>query len=159
MIVNINFKGYVPQTFGVFEMKISKEDFARKLTEIFPEKADALNRHYRDYGELLGHIFFADEINLPLFDLLLENEASEDISKYCGFIEEMRRNGTDDVVNIVDVTIVERLSDDDTVWEHFGKNISDDFITYINEELLGANKMMSNVKRLEFNGGRHGDIR
>ncbi|MCM1164838.1 MAG: hypothetical protein NC299_01610 [Lachnospiraceae bacterium] len=136
-------------------MKISKEDFACRLTDIFPEKTNALKRHYGDYGELLGHIFFADEVSLPLFELLLESDSGGEISKYCGFIEEMWQNGADDVVNIVDVTIAERLSDDDIVWERFGKNISDDFITYINEELLAANKMISNAKRLEFNGGRY----
>lgn len=137
-------------------MKISKEDFARKLTEIFPEKADSLKRHYEEYGELLGHVFFADEVTLPLFDLLLESDFGEEILKYCGFIEEMWRNGADDVVNIADVTITERLSDNATVWERFGNNIPDDYITYINEDLLTANKMMRGTKRLEYNGGRRG---
>ncbi|MDE7361022.1 MAG: hypothetical protein K2N38_03710 [Oscillospiraceae bacterium] len=138
-------------------MKISKEDFAQKLTEIFPEKAAALKQHYEEYGELLGHVFFSDEINVPLFAMLMERESGDEISKYCVFIEEMWRDGADDVVNIVNVTIVERLSDDETVWEHFGKNISDDFITYINEDWLIANKlMMCSIKRLEFNGRRRG---
>ncbi len=38
-------------------MKISKEEFARKLTGLFREKMEALKQHYEDYGELLGHVF------------------------------------------------------------------------------------------------------
>lgn len=130
-------------------MKISKEDFARKLTESFPEKADALKQHYEEYGELLGHVFFSDEINVPLLAMLQENESTDEILKYCRFIEEMWRDGTDEVANITDVTILERLSDDEVVWEHFGKNISVEFKAYINDEFMIFNKLlMHNVKKL-----------
>ncbi len=97
-------------------MKATKEQFANKLVELFPEKKQALIQHYEDFGELLGHIFFSNEINVPLFDLLQKNDASNKASVYCRFVEEMWRNGTDDVVNSVGVSIAERLTDDDTVW-------------------------------------------
>ena len=130
-------------------MKITKEQFANKLVELFPEKKQASLQHYEDYGELLGHIFFVDEINVPLFDLLQKNDTGSKISAYCRFVEEMWRNGTDDVVNIVDVTIVERLSDDETVWNRFGKNISNEFKAYINDDLLKNNIAMWGVATLD----------
>ncbi len=130
-------------------MKIAKEQFANKLVELFPEKKQALMQHYEDYGELLGHVFFSDEINVPLFDLLQKNDASFKVSTYCQFIEEMWRNGTDDVVNIVDVTIAERLSDDETVWNRFGKNISKEFKIYLNEDLIKNNIAMCGVAKLD----------
>ena len=124
---------------------------------MFPEKSEALKLHYDDYGELLGHVFFSDEINVPLFDMLLESDNGEEITKYCGFIEEMWRDGANDVVNVVDVTILERMSDNETVWENLGKNISDEFKVYINEDLLISNRlMMYNVKKLEYGGRRRG---
>lgn len=129
-------------------MKAAKEQFANKLVELFPEKKQALIQHYEDFGELRGHIFFGDEINVPLFDLLQKNEANNKVSSYCRFIEEMWKNGTDDVVNIVDVTIVERLSDDETVWNRFGKNISNEFKLYINDNLIKSNIAMCGVKKL-----------
>lgn len=134
---------------GAFRVKVTGEQFANKLVELFPEKKQALTQHYEDYGELLGHIFFDDEIVIPLFDLLQKNDAGCKVSAYCQFIEEMWRNGTDDAVNIVDVTIVERLSDDETVWNRFGKNISDEFKTYINDDLLQGNIMMWGVAKLD----------
>ena len=90
-----------------------------------------------------------DEISVPLFHLLQKNDASFKISTYCRFIEEMWRNGTDDVVNIVDVTIAEHLSDDETVWNRFGKNISNEFKTYINDDLLKGNILMRGVAKLD----------
>ena len=130
-------------------MKVTREQFAEKLVKLFPEKKQALRQHYEDFGDLLGHIFFYDEINIPLSDLLQKNDAGFKISAYCRFIEEMWRNGTDDVVNIVDVTVVECLSDDETVWNRFGKNISNEFKAYINDDLLKGNILMRGVAKLD----------
>lgn len=133
-------------------MKRTKEELANELIKLFPEKSPSLQQHYDDYGELLGHIFFSEEITVPLFSLLQEHEAGETIRKYCDFIENMWENGTDYVVNVFDVTIAERLSDDETFWKNFGKNISDSFILYINNDLIPNNLMMTNVNKLELNG-------
>lgn len=80
--------------------------------------------------------------------MLQKNDASNKVSAYCQFVEEMWRNGTSDVVNIVDVTIAERLSDDETVWNRFGKNISNEFKVYINGDLIKNNIAMCGVKKL-----------
>lgn len=128
--------------------KVTKEEMAQKLVQLFPEKAPALKKHGEDYGKMLGHIFFAEEINVPLVELLTENAFSEKIACYCGFIEDMWRNGDAAVANIVDVTILERLSDDETVWRRFGQHISEDFKRYINRELLEKNCMMRGVAPL-----------
>lgn len=132
-------------------MKLSKEEMAQKLVNLFPEKEQSLKEHYQDYGELLGHIFFADEICCPLFEMLKTNCTNDEIKKYCRFIEDMWLNGNDDVVNVVEVTILERLSDDKNVWLNFGCNLSNDFIRYINTEVLLENAMMWQVDRLEYN--------
>lgn len=44
-------------------MKVTREQFANRLVELFPEKKQALLQHYEDFGELLGHIFFNDVIS------------------------------------------------------------------------------------------------
>lgn len=132
-------------------MKMTKEAFAEKLVSLFPEKKEALAEHYNDYNDLLGHVFFADELNEPLILMLSQQGDEAMISKLCSFIEDMWCNGDDDVVNIVDVTILEHLSDDEYVWRSFGKHISNDFIRYINTEVLVGNAMMWQVSRLEYN--------
>lgn len=127
---------------------LDKNEMANKLIELFPEKGEALKMHYQDYGELLGHVFFAEEMNEPLIEILRYNRDVETINKYCSFILEMWKFGSDEVVNIVDVTILERLSDENEIWFKFGNYISDEFRLYINEVILKENNMMTFVPRL-----------
>ena len=127
---------------------MTKERFAEKLTEIFPDKKQALDAHCADYGELLGHIFFADEINLPLINLLKENKDKAAIKKYCAFVEDMWCSGNDDVKNIVEITVLEYLSDEPDIWHRFGEYLSDEFKVDINETVLKENNMMSAVQKL-----------
>ncbi len=125
--------------------------FADTLKIPFQEKSGNLLKHYEYYGGLLAHVFFADEISTPLFELLKQNSDIVNIKKYCSFVEDMWLNGTDDVVNVVDVTILERLSDDAGVWKNFGKYISNEFIRYINTDLLLHNSMMYGAEKLDYN--------
>lgn len=134
---------------------MTKEAAAIKLTKIFPDKAAALTQHYTDYdNQLLAHIFFADEINIPLMLLLQSNsdkKRSNDIAllstiqRYCSFIEEMYYDGDEDVKNVVEVTILERLSDETKIWLCFGTYLSNEFIREINTILIPRNTMLPNV--------------
>ena len=45
--------------------------------------------------------------------------------------------------------LLERLSDEDTVWQRIGKHVSSEFKCYVNQELLTTNLMMCGVKPLE----------
>lgn len=116
--------------------------------EIFPENEKSYLEHIRKYGELLQHVFYGDTINLPLIELLKTNQNIHVIDKYCKVIEYMWQNGDDSIKNVVDVTILEMLSDDSDVWQKFGQYITLDFKKYINEELLKENIAMENVERL-----------
>ena len=72
----------------------------------------------------------------------------EKIKKYCTFIEYMWKNGNNEVVNIVDVTIIEKLSIDGVIWSNFRNFISNEFKEYINTDLISNNIMMKDVKKL-----------
>jgi len=119
-----------------------------ELIKVFPNKEEKIKCHKKDYGEILGHIFFGEEINEPLIDLLDKYVELGVIQKYCNFIEKMWKKGNEDVVNIVNVTIIERLSDKEDIWNKFGENISQEFREYINKELIPSNSMMKHVKQL-----------
>lgn len=125
---------------------MNKEECIKKIIEVFPEYHELYLSHISDYGEILLHVFIAETINEPLIQLL---ESHSDVKKYCEIVESMWKNGDDAVRNVVDVTILERLSDDEAVWQKFGKAISPDFRSYINNEVLVHNVMMAAVKRLE----------
>ncbi len=67
-----------------------------------------------------------------LESLLKTNEEKEKIRRYMDFLEDMYANGDDDVQNIVGVTILENLGDDETVLRNA--------FTYFSEELMLASQ-------------------
>ena len=124
------------------------DEFARKLTVLFPEKETALSAHHTEYGDLLSHVFFSEQIKGPLVRLLWANTDVPTIKRYCAFIEEMWKLGDAETVNIVDVTILEELSDDSTAWRNLREYITPEFVDYINSDLLSNNMLMRSVPPL-----------
>ena len=111
---------------------------------------EILEGHKKDYHEILLHVLAGELVTEPLIDLLgYHMDKENEIQKYCKAIEDMWKNGDDRVVNVVDVTILERLSDDEDVWNKFATFISNEFKNYINNEVLRFNVMMADVKSLE----------
>ena len=108
-----------------------------------------LNEHRDIYGEVLLHIFASEEVGNTLFDLLQRDSDNTYIMIYTKAIELMWKYGDIDVKNVVDVTLLERLSEDRIVWNRLGKYISEDFKTYINEELIHNNIAMCGVLPIE----------
>ena len=131
--------------------KITINECADLLAGLEPDGKELLKEHIECFGEILLHIFAGDITNERLIELLMErNRNEETIQSYCNAIELMWKEGDDAVVNVVEVTILERLSDDDDVWQKFGTYISEEFKCYINEELLITNAMMCGVEKLKF---------
>ena len=109
-------------------MNGSKEAFALALAERFPEFRMAYQEHLEGYGEILGHVFF-DVLHRALVPLLRLNEDREKIGKYIEFLEDMYANGDGEVRNIVEVTILEVLGDEETVLRNAFAYFSEDLMT------------------------------
>lgn len=122
--------------------KMNKEQCAEIIVRLLPDGKQMLENHIAIYGEILLHVLAGELITEPLIELLRWNKQVELITEYCSLIELMWRDGDDDVVNVVDVTILERLSDEEKIWYQFGIYISDEFKRYINEEQIPNNLMM-----------------
>lgn len=122
----------------------------KRIAEIFPECELLIKQHLEKYGEILLHVLSSELIHEPLIELLRVNKNRELIQTYCDFIEEMWKRGNDDVVNVVEVSVLERLSDDTKIWQRFGQYISEEFRMYINEQVLTLNMMMAGVEKLSF---------
>ena len=121
---------------------MNREECARMLSEAVPDGKTILEEHMNVYEEILLHILAGDLITEPLIELLQWNKGADRIGLYCNMIEQMWRMGDSDVVNVVDVTILERLSDDVNVWNQFGTYLSNEFKEYINKEAIPNNVMM-----------------
>lgn len=122
---------------------------AYMLADLLPEGSQILEEHKKDFNEILLHVLVDDLITKPLMNLLQCHIDREGIIRlYCRAIEVMWRYGNDTVKNVVYVTILERLSDEEFIWERFGLFISKEFKKYINEIVLTFNLMMGVVKSL-----------
>ena len=108
------------------------EYYARKFIQTFPEYAQEYTEHIEDYGELLGHVFFGAVINSQLSKLLRINEDKTRIQKYTDFIEDMYANGNEAIRNIVGVTILAYLGDDDKILKNA--------VAYFSEDVLQESK-------------------
>ena len=123
-------------------------EMANYITNVFPENKQYYKEHIRDYGTVLAHVFAIETINIPMEKDFNVNAERETFQKYCRLIQSLWENGDDEVRNVIDVTILESISDHKRMWEAFGRHISQKFIDYINDEVLGENILMSGIPPL-----------
>jgi len=119
------------------------------MVQQLPETKAMYEAHMRDFGEVLPHVLFGDMTCKHLLRFLETGEAADQwIERFCTFVESMWRDGDEELRNVVDVTILELLSDDRFIWSRFGGHISEAFKAYINGELLHTNVAMQHVPQL-----------
>lgn len=111
---------------------MNEEYFALKFIQTFPEYEKEYKEHLESYGEILGHVFFGNAIDSTLSNMLLLNKDKVTIRKYIDFIEDMNASGNEAVQNIVAVTIMAYLGDDDTVLKNA--------FTYFSEDIMKVSK-------------------
>lgn len=111
---------------------MDEEYYAKRFIQIFPESEQEYAEHIENYGKILGHVFFGTVIDSPLSQLLSTNDDNTMIQKYIDFIEEMYTNGNEAVQNIVGVTILANLGDDDKILKNA--------FTYFSEDIIQASK-------------------
>ena len=91
------------------------------------------------FQQILLHTLAGELVNVPLTALLRKNTQPDSIRQYCDVIETMWKQGNDAVANVVEVTILEYLTDDPILWHRFGEYISEEFKKYINAVCIPEN--------------------
>ena len=109
------------------------------FSEKLPNGADICAQHLAQYEQILLHTLAGELVNVPLTALLQKNTQPDSIRQYCDVIETMWKQGNDAVVNVVEVTILEYLTDDPILWRRFGEYISEEFKKYINAVCIPEN--------------------
>jgi len=122
------------QTFMQVFPEHDVEHFTQKLIQTFPEHKEAYAEHLAFNGELLGHVFFGDVVSAPLSDLLRRKKDKPKIRGYIAFIEGMYATGDDAVRDIVGLTILAHLGDDNKVLKNA--------FTYFSQDLMRASKVI-----------------
>lgn len=136
------------QRFGINDV-MSVIDCANMMAELTLDGRQKLEGHRKDFDGILLHVLAGELVTEPFINLLkFYPDRQRTAQMYCEAIEVMWKNGDKEVKNVVEITILERLSDEERVWERFGMFISDEFKNYINKEVLPTNLMMAGVKSL-----------
>jgi hypothetical protein len=120
-------------------MKLTPETCITLFSEKLPNGADICAQHLAQYEQILLHTLAGELVNVPLTALLRKNTQPDSIRQYCDVIETMWKQGNDAVANVVEVTILEYLTDDPILWHRFGEYISEEFKKYINAVCIPEN--------------------
>ena len=126
-------------------------EMANYITNIFPENKQYYKEHIGDYGTVLAHVFAIETINIPIEKDFNVNAERETFQKYCRLIQSLWENGDDEVRNVIDVTILESISNHERMWKAFGRYISQEFIDYINNAVLMPENELSGKIDVLFN--------
>ena len=101
----------------------------------------------REFPHILLHVFSVFAVNIPMAEAYTGKDHAE-FEKFCSFIEYVWRKADDEVLNVLDTTVLEGISENLPMWTAFGNCIHEDFRTYINTVLIRQNVMMSDVPPL-----------
>lgn len=134
---------------------MNKQEMAEYIVNMFQNCKTYYTEHVTDFGCILSHVFASETINIPMKNEFELNAQSEIFKQYCRLIQHLWKSGDEEVKNVVDVTILERISDNSLMWQAFGENISFEFKKYINDELLKKNIVMSHVHKLNERTGAY----
>lgn len=127
---------------------MDKREYAEYLASLSEWHKTIVEEHLADYEEILPHVL-ADCITFPLLDAL-RNDQTELIKKYCAVIEMLWKEGDSDILNVLEVTILEHLTDDPVCWQKFGKFISSKFRKWVNQEIIPYFRTYLTVEKLEY---------
>lgn len=119
---------------------------AKAMAAAVPDGQRLLVEHLRSYNELLLHVYAGDVFTCHLLKCL---ETGTDAAPCLGLLERMWLEGDEAVRNVLDVTILERLSDEEPVWQAVGRQVSPEFRDAVNRVIMPGNAMFAHVKPME----------
>lgn len=114
---------------------MDKEEFCSAYITWFPENEGKYREHKKEFPHILLHVFSVFAINIPMAEAYTGKDHAE-FEKFCSFIEYVWRKADDEVLNVLDTTVLEGISENLPMWTAFGNCIHEDFRTYINTVLI-----------------------
>ncbi len=124
------------------------KEFLTEYAEWFPEKQNLSEEHISEFP----HIFAMQTVNIEI-NKAFQNGDTKYFGRLCRFVDHLWHlvchDDNDEILNVIDVTILESISDDKTMWQRFGSLISGEFREYINKVVLTGNVLMAHVENLQ----------
>ncbi len=113
--------------------------FASRIVNLYPELKDAYKENFQTYDEFLGDDFFVNHANEYIMNTIRSNNPQE-MKKLFKILSDIYENGSNDVQDLVVVTILGELNNDAELIARCREQITDeDFY----ETLVAVNKYLA----------------
>lgn len=132
-----------PQTISKSAAKNGTEydanTLASRISTLYPELKDAYKDNFQTYDEFLGEDFFVNHANKYIMQTIRSND-SQTMKKLFKILSEIYENGSSDVQDLVVVTILGEIDNDEELLAKCREQITDeDFY----ETLVAVNKYLA----------------
>ena len=98
---------------------------ASRIVALYPELKDAYKENFQKYDEFLGEDFFVNHGNACVMNTIRSNDAQQ-LKKLFKILSEIYENGSNDVQDLVVVTILGEIDNDKELLEKCRNYITDD---------------------------------
>ena len=98
---------------------------ASRIVALYPELKDAYKENFQKYDEFLGEDFFVNHGNACIMNTIRSNDAQQ-LKKLFKILSEIYENGSNDVQDLVVVTILGEIDNDKALLEKCRNYIEDD---------------------------------
>ena len=112
---------------------------ASRIVTLYPELKDAYKENFQKYDEFLGEDFFVNHGNAYIMQTIRSND-SQQLKKLFKILSEIYENGSNDVQDLVVVTILGEIDNDKELLEKCREYITDDDFY---ETLVAVNKYLA----------------
>lgn len=112
---------------------------ASRITSVYPELKDALRDNVQTYSEFLGDDFFVNHANKHIIETIRSNDQKA-IKKLFKILSDIYENGTNDVQDLVVVTILGELNNEQELLDRCLAEITDDDFA---ETVVAVNKYLA----------------
>ena len=132
-----------PQTISKSAAKNGTEydanTLASRISTLYPELKDAYKENFQKYDEFLGEDFFVNHGNAYIMQTIRSND-SQQLKKLFKILSEIYENGSNDVQDLVVVTILGEINNDQELLQKCREEITDDDFY---DTLVAVNKYLA----------------
>lgn len=112
---------------------------ASRITQVYPELKTALNENVQTYAEFLGDDFFVNHANRYIIETIRFND-QKTIKKLFKILSDIYENGSNDVQDLVVVTILGELNNEQALIDRCLAEITDDDFA---QTIVAVNKYLA----------------
>ncbi len=132
-----------PQTISKTAAKNGTEydanTLASRISTLYPELKDAYKENFQTYDEFLGEDFFVNHANKYIMETIRSND-TQTMKKLFKILSDIYENGSNDVQDLVVVTILGEIDNDQALIEKCREQITDDDFY---DTLVAVNKYLA----------------